>query len=187
MQTDRSQGLSLSSVFVCGVVTGTMVSFVESPFDLFKAKLQVQYAGQEKKYNNAIDAARKLAASNGMRYEISARVGDFPSCYADLLVSHMLTLSRGIFQGLHATIIRNVPGNAAYFGVYEFAKQMVRAAVLQSPLSLSLSNMTLFVVVVVAAWWWLWQASEHSSGAHSWRYRRHGLLVRDCCSTLLFL
>lgn len=67
MQPDPKQALPLSSVFICGAVTGLAVSFVEGPFDLFKAKLQVQYAGQEKVYNNAIDAAAKIAKRNGLR------------------------------------------------------------------------------------------------------------------------
>lgn len=70
LQPDESQPLTLSNVFMCGVATGAMVSFVESPFDLFKAKLQVQYAGHEKKYNNAIDAAGKLLRTNGIRYAV---------------------------------------------------------------------------------------------------------------------
>jgi hypothetical protein len=37
--------LSLSDIFFCGLGTGAAVAFVEGPFDLFKAKLQVQYAG----------------------------------------------------------------------------------------------------------------------------------------------
>ena len=64
MQPDASKPLPLSYVFMCGLTTGAVVSFVEGPFDLFKAKLQVQYAGQEKKYNNAIDAAFKLARTD---------------------------------------------------------------------------------------------------------------------------
>lgn len=67
LQEDKSKPLPLTHVFGCGLATGAVVSFVEGPFDLFKAKLQVQYAGQEKKYNNAIDAAFKLARTNGIR------------------------------------------------------------------------------------------------------------------------
>ena len=77
LQTDPSKPLPLTSVFACGLTTGAVVSFVEGPFDLFKAKLQVQYAGQEKKYNNAIDAAFKLARTNGIRYAQSYQLYRF--------------------------------------------------------------------------------------------------------------
>ena len=44
-----------------------------------------------KNYNGFVDCARKVAGTYGIR---------------------------GIYQGLGATLIRNVPANAAYFGVY---------------------------------------------------------------------
>ncbi len=38
--------LNLRDIFFCGMGTGAAVALVECPFDLFKAKLQVQYAGK---------------------------------------------------------------------------------------------------------------------------------------------
>lgn len=44
-----------------------------------------------KDYNGFIDCARKVAGTYGVR---------------------------GVYQGLGATLLRNVPANAAYFGIY---------------------------------------------------------------------
>jgi len=85
--------LTLNEIALAGTVTGLAVAFVESPFDLFKAKMQVQYSssGGQARYKNAPDVARQLAAQYGLR---------------------------GLYQGLGATILRNLPGNAAYFYFY---------------------------------------------------------------------
>jgi len=50
-----------------------------------------------KEYNGFLDCARKVAGTYGIR---------------------------GIYQGLGATLIRNIPANAAYFGVYEATKRL---------------------------------------------------------------
>jgi hypothetical protein len=80
--------------------------------DLIQTRL-----GSEQQYKNAVDVARKLAATKGIR---------------------------GIYQGLAPTILRNLPGNASYFFVYEYFKRMVCEILLLSIfispfLSLSLS------------------------------------------------
>lgn len=74
---------------------GFSVAFVESPADLFKAKLQTQYAGSSQ-YRGVFDCAKQIASKFGLR---------------------------GVYQGLSATLVRNVPANAVYFTSYEFVRR----------------------------------------------------------------
>ncbi|KAL0480129.1 mitochondrial substrate carrier family protein [Acrasis kona] len=77
------------------MVAGIPQSMVEGPQDLLKAKMQVQRA-DNKLYSSTFDCAKKIGSTQGVR---------------------------GIYQGLGATILRNIPANAGYFGVYESSKR----------------------------------------------------------------
>jgi solute carrier family 25 carnitine/acylcarnitine transporter 20/29 len=71
-------------------MVGLTVSFVEGPVDFFKSQLQVQY-GSGPKYTGFLDCAKKIISNHGIR---------------------------GMYQGLSATLIRDIPANAVYFGFY---------------------------------------------------------------------
>jgi len=96
-----NEHLTIPQYFLCGMFVGLSVSFVESPVDLFKSQLQSQGVGGGKaKYSGFIDCARQIASNQGVR---------------------------GIYQGLQATLIRDIPANSLYFGVYELSrKSMVK-------------------------------------------------------------
>lgn len=84
---------------VGGALTGVALSFIESPVELIKAKLQVQYGdASTRQYNGSFDCTRKILSQYGMR---------------------------GIFQGYAATLARNVPANVAYFAFYEWMKKQL--------------------------------------------------------------
>eukprot|EP00026_Physarum_polycephalum_P014513 Phypoly_transcript_15035.p1 GENE.Phypoly_transcript_15035~~Phypoly_transcript_15035.p1 ORF type:complete len:177 (+),score=5.78 Phypoly_transcript_15035:398-928(+) len=83
------------------MLTGGMASMVEGPMDLFKCKMQVQKLGISKDpfvYRNAIDAGLKIFSHYGIR---------------------------GVYRGIDATLMRNVPGSAVYFLVYELLKKQL--------------------------------------------------------------
>jgi hypothetical protein len=80
-----------------------MVAFVEGPVDLVKSQLQVNHA----QYSGFLDCARKVAGSYGIRGIYQVRSVECRCC--DVCERE---------QGLSATLMRNVPANAAYFGVY---------------------------------------------------------------------
>eukprot|EP00455_Lapot_gusevi_P049145 TRINITY_DN6913_c0_g1_i1.p1 TRINITY_DN6913_c0_g1~~TRINITY_DN6913_c0_g1_i1.p1 ORF type:complete len:296 (-),score=89.93 TRINITY_DN6913_c0_g1_i1:82-969(-) len=92
----QKRELSLSEIFLAGAMTGFAISFVEGPFDNLKCKLQAQLPGQPPKYNGVFDAAGKIMSQFGVR---------------------------GVYQGLGATLVRNVPANASYFGTYEATRR----------------------------------------------------------------
>ncbi|KAJ1539611.1 hypothetical protein HK405_012674, partial [Cladochytrium tenue] len=57
--------LSVAEHSLAGLGAGIVVSFVATPVELLKAKLQVQYDG-EKVYRGPVDAARKLFRNHGI-------------------------------------------------------------------------------------------------------------------------
>jgi len=92
-----NEPLTIPQYFLCGAFVGLSVSFVEGPVDLFKSQLQSQGVGGAKvRYTGFIDCAKQIASNYGIR---------------------------GVYQGLQATLIRDIPANSLYFGVYELARR----------------------------------------------------------------
>ncbi|XP_022965121.1 mitochondrial carnitine/acylcarnitine carrier-like protein isoform X1 [Cucurbita maxima] len=96
--------LTVNQQVVCGAGAGVAVSFLACPTELIKCRLQAQSAlgqsssaGVTVKYGGPMDVARHVLKSEGG--------------------------ARGLFKGLVPTLAREVPGNAAMFGVYELLKQ----------------------------------------------------------------
>ena len=82
--------------YLAGGLVGATVATVEGPFDLMKTRMQLK--------------ARDQSISTTSFYHTVSRTircGGF----------------RSLFQGYHATVCRNVPGSAAYFGSYESLKR----------------------------------------------------------------
>lgn len=96
MKKTEDDPLTIGQIFTAGAIVGLAVSFVEGPVDLFKSQLQTQYGTGTPKYNGFIDCASKIWRNHGVR---------------------------GIYQGLSATLIRDIPANAAYFGFYEITRR----------------------------------------------------------------
>jgi len=97
IQTDPKVPLTLPQYFLAGTFAGVCISFVESPVDLFKSQMQVQY-GAGQKYKNITDCARQIIGQHGIR---------------------------GAYQGLGATFVRDVPSNGCYFFCYELARRLL--------------------------------------------------------------
>ncbi|XP_039026482.1 mitochondrial carnitine/acylcarnitine carrier-like protein [Hibiscus syriacus] len=96
--------LTVSQQFVAGAGAGGAVSVLTCPTELLKCRLQAQNAlahsgsaGAALKYRGPIDVVRHVLASEGG--------------------------IRGLFKGFVPTLVRDIPGNSAIFGVYEAVKQ----------------------------------------------------------------
>ncbi|KAF8379079.1 hypothetical protein HHK36_028507 [Tetracentron sinense] len=103
LRSQPGDPLSVSQQFVCGAGAGVAVSFLACPTELIKCRLQAQSAlgdsslfGGAAKYGGPVDVVRHVLSEGG---------------------------ARGLFKGLVPTLAREVPGNAAAFGVYEALKQ----------------------------------------------------------------
>ncbi|XP_042489949.1 mitochondrial carnitine/acylcarnitine carrier-like protein [Macadamia integrifolia] len=104
LRSEPGAPLSVSQQVVCGAGAGAAVSILACPTELIKCRLQAQST-----------LADSGSASGAMKYGGPMDVA-----------RHVLHSERGImglFKGLVPTLAREVPGNAAMFGVYEAFKQ----------------------------------------------------------------
>ncbi|KAF3675469.1 Mitochondrial carnitine/acylcarnitine carrier-like protein [Capsicum annuum] len=106
LRSEPGVPLSVNQQIVCGAVAGTAVSFLACPTELIKCRLQAQgalasigSAAVAVKYAGPMDVARHVLRSEGGM--------------------------TGLFKGLFPTLAREVPGNAAMFGMYEAIKQYI--------------------------------------------------------------
>ncbi|XXG75757.1 hypothetical protein AAC387_Pa08g0264 [Persea americana] len=104
LRSEPGAPLSVNQQVVCGAGAGVAVSFLACPTELIKCRLQAQSALADSasstgavKYGGPMDVAKHVLKSEGG--------------------------VRGLFKGLVPTLAREVPGNAAMFGVYEALKQ----------------------------------------------------------------
>lgn len=106
LRTEPGSPLSVNQQVVCGAGAGVAVSFLACPTELIKCRLQAQSALSDSatsagavKYGGPMDVAKHVLKSEGGL--------------------------RGLYKGLVPTFAREVPGNAAMFGVYEAIKQYI--------------------------------------------------------------
>ncbi|KAK4788073.1 hypothetical protein SAY86_019392 [Trapa natans] len=105
LRSEPGESLSVKQQMIAGTGAGVAVSFLACPTELIKCRLQAQSALAAAgpgatvavKYTGPMDVARHVLRSEGGM--------------------------RGLFKGLVPTLSREVPGNAAMFGVYEAVKQ----------------------------------------------------------------
>ncbi len=83
--TDQYGTLPLDVYFIAGGLTGIPLSFVEGPVELVKSKMQVMTTNDGKM--TTFKCAQMIAKDHGIR---------------------------GVYQGLGATLMRNIPANAFY-------------------------------------------------------------------------
>mmetsp|Transcript_5109 Transcript_5109/g.8764 ORF Transcript_5109/g.8764 Transcript_5109/m.8764 type:complete len:313 (+) Transcript_5109:211-1149(+) len=89
--------LSLAEVMFAGGFSAVPTTALMAPVERVKCLLQIQAEGGGKpQYSGMVDCARQLLRSGG---------------------------TASLFRGWEATLIRDVPGSIAYFGVYEFLKR----------------------------------------------------------------
>ncbi|KAG6392713.1 hypothetical protein SASPL_146937 [Salvia splendens] len=104
LRSEPGAPLTVNQQVVCGAGAGVAVSLLACPTELIKCRLQAQSAlatvgagATAPKYGGPMDVARQVLQSEGG--------------------------ARGLFKGLVPTMAREIPGNAAMFGVYEGLKQ----------------------------------------------------------------
>ena len=91
-----------SKLMFAGAFTGLCISFIETPIDLVKTKLQTQIfaaklnPGQKPDFSTVRECVKYLVERNGVR---------------------------ALWQGLVPTVIRNIPANAVFFPVNELVKR----------------------------------------------------------------
>ena len=84
------------SIPISAATAGFFLSFIVSPAELIKCRMQLGAADTAHSYSGPIDCARPLIKSEGLR---------------------------GLGRGLAGTMAREMPGNAVYFGSYKTLRQ----------------------------------------------------------------
>ncbi|KAK9120740.1 hypothetical protein Syun_018357 [Stephania yunnanensis] len=132
LRSEPGASLSINQQVVCGAGAGVAVSFLACPTELIKCRLQAQsaLAGSGTatlavKYSGPMDVARHVLRSEGGTV--------------------------GLFKGLVPTLAREVPGNAAMFGVYEATKQYLAGG--QDTSSLGRGSLILAGGLAGASFW----------------------------------
>lgn len=87
--------LPLERVIISGSLAGSVMAFVNCPIELLKVRLQIQDPTRPKLYKNILDCARQVLMADGVK---------------------------GLYRGITATLLRDIPSFAGYFGVYEGLK-----------------------------------------------------------------
>lgn len=88
----NSSTLYIKDYVLAGIFAGFMNSLVISPVELFRIKMQVQNSTTANAYTGTVDCAKKIFQQYGIK---------------------------GVYQGYSATLFREAPAYAVYFGVYE--------------------------------------------------------------------
>jgi len=91
-----SDQLSLSQIAIAGGYSAIPTTLIMTPAERIKVMLQVQGGSVEVKYKGPVDVVRAVWKEGGV-----------PAFY----------------KGTVGTLLRDVPGSVAYFGVYEFLKR----------------------------------------------------------------
>jgi len=89
--------------FCAGAMTGCISSFIEGPIDFFKSQVQVEVirtrrTGEPARYRNVFHCAREIVGARGFT---------------------------GAYQGLSATLVRNIPASASFFGFNEATRRFL--------------------------------------------------------------
>lgn len=106
-------GVTVPRITAAGAATGAVVALIEGPMDLIKSQVQKQLSIQR---TALLEGGPEAAAKVKLEY---SGTGD---CLKKVLAARG---PLGLFQGLPATILRNMIGVGAYFGVYEAIKLQV--------------------------------------------------------------
>ncbi|XP_076901866.1 mitochondrial carnitine/acylcarnitine carrier-like protein [Bidens hawaiensis] len=120
--------LTVNQQCIAGAGAGFAVSFLATPTELIKCRLQAQGTGGATGATSAAvtEAAAATAASAG-------KYGGPMDVAKQVLRSEGGV--RGLYKGLLPTFAREVPGNATLFGVYEALKQYIAGGTDTSRLS----------------------------------------------------
>ncbi|XP_069946856.1 mitochondrial basic amino acids transporter isoform X2 [Cherax quadricarinatus] len=103
---------SLRSQLVCGAVAGFFQSFVSSPMELVKTRVQLQTEMSATSVKTL-----SVAASSSTTINNCATYTSPLDCLKKIYTTEGW---RGLFRGQFITIARDVPGIASYFLIYEY-------------------------------------------------------------------
>ncbi|KAI5072304.1 hypothetical protein GOP47_0012410 [Adiantum capillus-veneris] len=144
--------LTISQQFVCGAGAGLAVSFLACPTELIKCRLQAQ---------SSVATVAEVGPSLAAAGITGGSVGAGSMASKVVMYNGPMDVGRhvlrneggllGLFTGLTPTLLREVPGNAFMFGVYEATKQYMAGG--QDTSSLSRSALLSAGGIAGASFW----------------------------------
>lgn len=93
----KKPGLTILDTVLCGAFAGTVNTLVLSPIELIRNRLMIQSSSSTVLYTGVVDCIRKVVKNEG-----------------GIL---------GLWKGWSATVLRDGPGVAVWFGAFEFARR----------------------------------------------------------------
>ncbi|GME98517.1 unnamed protein product [[Candida] boidinii] len=116
--------LKMSEKLLCGAISGVVTSFILTPIELLKCKLQVDNLERQKNINSNISTNNKNS-------------GKLIPLIKSIYKEHGL---KGLWKGQIPTCIREAGGSAAWFGCYEYALEVFREQNIQKSMKVSHNN-----------------------------------------------
>lgn len=99
-----------------GAITGFVISFIEGPIDLIKTKMQIQI------FSNGSPTSTTSRTTSVTSTPSSSAKPPFTSLVSCIQYTVKTNGLRSLFQGLGATMVRNIPANALFIPTNEFVK-----------------------------------------------------------------
>ncbi|KAK9430232.1 mitochondrial carrier domain-containing protein [Lipomyces doorenjongii] len=142
----KTDTLPMYALLTCGAVSGTFTSFILTPIELIKCKMQVQnlvlYDGSERSYlspslatttsspgiiTNATASRPSSHMPRTNRY-IAMSISPSRPAGAFALIAQVYRDSgiMGFWRGQLGTLFRETGGSAAWFGAYEYVSSLLR-------------------------------------------------------------
>ncbi|KAH8145110.1 uncharacterized protein LAJ45_10890 [Morchella importuna] len=114
----ENEKLPLNALVFCGAASGAFASFILTPIELIKCKMQVQTIGLQRPISSgAIPSATAGIHTAAVRHAGPiALIGEVYRVYG----------VRGFWHGQFGTFLRETGGSAAWFGSYEYMSGMLR-------------------------------------------------------------
>ncbi|KAK9234625.1 mitochondrial carrier domain-containing protein [Lipomyces kononenkoae] len=167
----KTDNLPMHALLICGAVSGTFTSFILTPIELIKCKMQVQnlvlYDGTERSYlspslTTATSSSGILASATASRpvshmprtqryIAMSISPPRPPGAFALVAQVYRETGIIGFWRGQLGTLFRETGGSAAWFGAYEYVSSLLRRHRVTSDGSSFASGNTLFESTVSGA------------------------------------
>lgn len=119
-----STQLSIAQTAAAGSVAGGVNAVLASPVELFKIRMQTQYAhGAGSKQ----DGTRKLSvvARDGKSSSISCRCQS--NLYSHFTVWQQHGFTRGVMRGFTVTVVREIPAYAGFYAGFETGNKLFRS------------------------------------------------------------
>lgn len=150
-QLDEDQPLSLATLFLCGSFSGSVTSFLLTPIELVKCRMQIQTlyptksivtstgsSGSQSVSTSSNSSQTPQASQNSTATRIAARKihTNIPNTQIYAFkpmtpIEMMVDVYRkeglsGFWRGQTGTLLREAGGSAAWFGSYEYVNQWFR-------------------------------------------------------------